>query len=193
MPQIFHKIGRNKIQENLFDAGFKLIKKYGLKKTSIADISCNAGIATGTFYNFFPSKEEFIYQLIIYKRNIAKMDFETLVANGKIDKETFRKYLRKVYLSDDNVFDYLDDKDIAMLNTRWSEENWKSERNDEKTTKWLLSHLIDVNPNCEWKVFANLSKSISLIRYGKVRLYEAEYEKMLDIYLDAIIRYIFYK
>lgn len=118
MPQIFNKIGRDKIRENLFESGFELIKKFGFKKTSIADISRNAGIATGTFYNFFPSKEEFVYELVIYKRNLTKNMFENLIAHGKISKETFRQYLREVYLSDNNIFDYLNDKDIAMLNTR---------------------------------------------------------------------------
>ena len=53
MPQIFDEAGREKVRVLLLESGFELIKTYGLKKTSISDITKRAGIATGTFYNFF--------------------------------------------------------------------------------------------------------------------------------------------
>lgn len=191
MPQIFDKIGRDKMREQLLETGFQLIRKYGLKKTSISDVARTAGIATGTFYNFFPSKEEFVYQIVLYKRNIVKVYFESLVKNGKIDKESFRQYLRNVYLSDNNIFDYLSDVEVSMLNARWPEEYWKNQDNDETTSMWILDHLDGVDPSCDWRVFCNLSKSISLIRYGRVRLYQDKYEESLYIYIEAIIRYVF--
>ncbi|MFI3250451.1 MAG: TetR/AcrR family transcriptional regulator [Eubacteriales bacterium] len=191
MPQIFDKIGREKIQENLFLAGFELIKTQGYKKTSVADISRKVGIATGTFYNFFPSKDEYIYQLVVYNRTIVKERFQSLISDGKIDKETFRQFLIENYFADNNVFDYLNEKEIGILSTKWSDEKWKSESNDEKTTNWILKNLEGVRPQCEWKVVANLSKSIALIRFGKVRLYQEEYDKTLGIYIEAMLRYIF--
>lgn len=191
MPQIFDKIGRDKMREQLLEAGFKLIKKHGLKKTSISDIAKMAGIATGTFYNFFPSKEEFVYQIVLHKRSIVKALFENLIKDGKTDREGFRHYLRKVYFSDHNIFDYLTDDEVAMLNARWPENYWKNQDNDEAASKWFLEHLEGVSPTCDWKIFANLSKAISLIRYGRVRLYQDKYEEALGIYIDAIIRYVF--
>lgn len=191
MPQIFDKIGREKVREQLLEAGFELIKQYGLKKTSIGDIAKKAGIATGTFYNFFTSKEEFVYQIVLYKRAIIKGYYDDLIKGGKIGRETFRKYLREIYLSDINIFDYLDDSEIAVLNARWPEEYWKTRENDQMTSQWMLEHLDGISPSCNWKVFSNLSKSISLIRYGRVRLYQDVYEETLDIYIDAIICYVF--
>lgn len=191
MPQIFDKVGRDKIREQIIEAGFELIKQYGLKKTAVGDIAKKAGIATGTFYNFFPSKEEFVYQIVLFKRDVLKGYFDELIQNGKIGREDFRGYLRKVYLSDGNIFDYLDDSEIAMLNARWPKEYWINSEKDQMTSQWLLEHLDGISPSCNWRVFANLNKSISLIRYGRVRLYQDEYEESLDIYVDAIIRYVF--
>lgn len=191
MPQIFDKIGRDKVRQQLLEAGFQLIKQYGMKKTSIADIAKATGMATGTFYNFFSSKEEFIYQIVLHKRAIVKDKFDSLIINGKIGREDFRKYLQEIYISDNNIFDYLNESEIAVLNARWPEEYWKSSENDETTSKMLLNNLEGVSPTCDWKVFSNLSKSISLIRYGRVRLYQEKYEESLYIYVDAIIRYVF--
>lgn len=191
MPQIFDKVGREKVREQLFEAGFQLIKLYGLKKTSVADISKKAGIATGTFYNFFPSKEEFIYQLMLNRQAIVKKYFDELIVGGKADKEHFRQYLRNVYFSDYNIFDYLNESELNMLIARFPEEYWQDNGNDKKTTQWFLENLEGVSPNCDWKVFANLSKSISFIRNSKQQLYQDKYDETLDIYIDAIVRYVF--
>lgn len=191
MPRVFENIGRDKVREQLLEQGFQLIKQHGLKKTSVSDIAKNAGIGTGTFYNFFASKEEFVYQIVLYKRNIVKEFLNNLMKNGKLDKKAFRSYLLEIYLSDHNIFDYIDDSEIAMLNTRWPEEYWKNSTNDEQTSEWILSHLEGVNPDCDWKIFANLCKSISLIRYGQTRLHQDKFQETLEIYIDAIIRYVF--
>lgn len=65
MPQIFDDAGREKLRTQMLENGFQLIKHFGLKKTSISDIAKASGIAAGTFYNFFQSKEEFVYHIII--------------------------------------------------------------------------------------------------------------------------------
>ena len=41
---------------------------------------------TGTFYNFFKTKEEFVYQIVLYKRNQSKELLSGLTKKGKIDK-----------------------------------------------------------------------------------------------------------
>ena len=193
MPRIFDESGRERVQEQLLEAGFDLIKQYGLRKTSISDIAQKAGIATGTFYNFYKSKEEFVYQIVLYKRNVVKGYFETLIKSGNANRKGFRDYLRVIYHSDNNIFDYLNESEMAILNARWPKEYWKNKENDENTSEWMLSNLDGVSSECNWRVFANLTKSISLIRYGRVRLYPEEYEESLDIYIDAIVDYVFGK
>lgn len=191
MPQIFDKIGRDKVRTQLLDTGFELIKQHGMKKTSISEIAKKTGIATGTFYNFFSSKEEFIYQLVLYKRQLLKAAFEELTADGKADKERFRQYLRRIYLEDNDVFQYLSDEEINILKARWSEEYWKNESNDEQTSQWILNCLTGLKPDVNWKIFANFTKSISLIRHGKDKLYREEYEKTIELFINAVIGYLF--
>ena len=191
MPQIFDKMGRDKVRIQLLETGFELIKQHGMKKTSVSEIAKKTGIATGTFYNFFPSKEEFIYQLVVYKRQSVKAAFEELTANGKAGREQFRRYLRRIYLEDNDVFQYLSDEEINILRSRWKEEYWKNERNDEQTSKWVLSCLSGLKQDVDWKVFANFTKSISLIRHGKEKLYEEEYEATIEMFIDAIIDHLF--
>lgn len=191
MPQIFDKMGRDRVRIQLLETGFELIKQHGMKKTSVSDIAKKTGIATGTFYNFFPSKEEFIYQLVVYKRQSVKAAFEELTAEGKADREKFRQYLCRIYLEDNDVFQYLSDEEADILRSRWKEEYWKNEKNDEQTSKWILGCLSGLNPNVNWKVFANFTKSISLIRHGKDKLYDEEYRTIIEMFIDAILDYLF--
>ena len=78
-----------------------------------------------------------------------------------------------------------------MLMARWPEEYWKNDSNDETTAEWLLNSLDGVRRDINMKVFVNLFKSLSLIRYGRSKMYEEQYEETIGIYIDAIIRYVF--
>ena len=191
MPQIFDDISREKVRCLLLDNGFELIKTYGLKKTSISDITKKAGIATGTFYNFFSTKEEFVYQIVLYKRNAVKEKLTALMKNNKLNKQTFRQYLEEVYLSDNNIFQYLDDREIAQLQARWPEEYWKNSENDEATSTWILDHLDGKRADCDWRTFTNLCKSLVLVGHGKEQLHAERYQETMEILIDAILRYAF--
>jgi len=191
MPQIFDEAGREKVRNLLLENGFNLIKAYGLKKTSVNDIAKASGIATGTFYNFFKTKEEFVYQIILYKRQQSKDRLADLMKNGTIDKKVFRRYLEEIFLLDNNIFEYLNEREVALLKARWPEEYWKDSGNDEKVMKWILEHLEDKNPKCDWKVFANLCKCIALIGHGKEQLYQERYKETMQLMIDSIMTYIF--
>ena len=43
---------------DLFDCGKELFSRKGFKDTNVSDITKSAGIGTGTFYNYYSSKEE---------------------------------------------------------------------------------------------------------------------------------------
>lgn len=59
MPKAFNESEKERIREKLIDAGKKAMNRHGLKGMSIDDIAREVGIAKGSFYRFFPSKEEF--------------------------------------------------------------------------------------------------------------------------------------
>ena len=56
-----------KTRENLIEAAKKVISKKGFRETSIQDITEEAGVAKGTFYTYFKTKEEIIGELVSKK------------------------------------------------------------------------------------------------------------------------------
>ena len=85
MPvRVFKEEEKSQIREKLLSVGFPMLKEYGLIHMSIPKIAKAAEIGTGTFYHFFKSKEEYIYELITYRRKILLSNVITDdVKNGK--------------------------------------------------------------------------------------------------------------
>ena len=63
-------------------AGFDLLKQYGMTHMSVAKITEAAGIGVSTFYNFFPSKEAYVYDVMEYRKRMIPV-FIKKALNGK--------------------------------------------------------------------------------------------------------------
>ena len=59
--RVFTEEERAEYREKMLDAGFDLLKQYGMTHMSVAKITEAADIGVSTFYNFFASKEEYVY------------------------------------------------------------------------------------------------------------------------------------
>lgn len=53
----FTREEKERIHRRLVEAGRRMFGEYGFKKTSVAELTREAGISQGAFYLFFPSKE----------------------------------------------------------------------------------------------------------------------------------------
>ncbi|QAA76162.1 MAG: Transcriptional regulator, AcrR family [Candidatus Bipolaricaulis sibiricus] len=56
---------RQAVRARLLRAGRELFARYGLKKTTVEELAQAAGVAKGTFYLFFPSKEALYGQVLL--------------------------------------------------------------------------------------------------------------------------------
>ncbi len=114
MPKTFTKKENEIIRNILLKKGRELFSSYGLKKTSITELTKAAGIAQGSFYNFFDSKEELYFEILEeeeaksekYLENIVKSSNSAQEAIEQIIKATFdlfdnNKILRRIYDSND--------------------------------------------------------------------------------------------
>ena len=76
-------------ERDLFLSAYNLFIENGIEKTSIDDISKNAGVAKGTFYLYFSDKYDILNKLILQKSNeIIK---EGLAKTNDLGFEDFRE------------------------------------------------------------------------------------------------------
>lgn len=66
---------RQAIMERLVSAGREYFARYGLRKTSVDDLARAAGIAKGSFYAFFDSKELLLMDIIEQDEAAMKRGF----------------------------------------------------------------------------------------------------------------------
>src|SRR5690625_6936170 len=76
MAKKFKKAEKDYILTELVERGADLFRRYGFKKTTITDITKEVGIAQGTFYHFFKSKELLYFTILEKEEEILKRSEE---------------------------------------------------------------------------------------------------------------------
>jgi AcrR family transcriptional regulator len=85
---------REQIKEQLMEIGFSLFSVHGLKKTSVKDLTDAVGIAQGSFYLFFSSKEELYFEIIEREeQTIKEMLLQEIKGKDKIESGDFAQFL----------------------------------------------------------------------------------------------------
>lgn len=191
MPAIFSKQQKEKLREQFLITGFELLKQFGYRKMTIDAITKKCAIAKGTFYRFFKSKEDFIYELMIYERNKEKQALlNSLDEQGHLSQSAFKSYVKSMLHNSVNVFSYMTQEEITLLQSSWPEEYLLNVENDETTSNWLLSFIPDKSPDIDWRFFANYMKSIALVEVYKSLLNPETADAFLDQLISDMIRYI---
>lgn len=91
MTKAFSDREKELIRKRLIEEGKELFARYGLRKTGVRDLTKSAGIAQGSFYNFFPSKEELYFEIIEQEEEIIK---EKLLSTHKMGEDITGRSLR---------------------------------------------------------------------------------------------------
>ena len=193
MPKIFDEETREDIRSQMLDNGFSLIKRFGLKKTTIEDVTRSSGVAKGTFYNFFKTKEEFVFQIVIYKRRLVKARYTEMVAeNGNVvDRRLLREMLYFIINGEYNLITYLNRDDMAMLAARWPKEYLVNAENDEQMLIWILEHAPQKRGSCDWRVFSNIYKIVAMGLAERDKLHRDALDATIDQFVDRLVDYVF--
>lgn len=85
-------------REEIISAAQKLIIQKGYRKTSVEDITKEAGIAKGSFYTYFKSKDSLMESIFSEKIEVLSKGLEDSLKNVQGLDDTIKKYIR-YYLS----------------------------------------------------------------------------------------------
>jgi len=76
-------------KERLLEAGKRVIFHKGFSKTRVSDITSEAGLAHGTFYLYFPTKDAFLLELLRSVRDeMLSLDRKgvELISEGRVEE-----------------------------------------------------------------------------------------------------------
>lgn len=112
MPKVISEEEKHLTKKALQQAGIALIKSKGLRNVTVDDIAKSVGIAKGSFYFYYKTKETLLYETL---KISEKKIFDTMM-NFSFDANDFkgsvRKALYNVYLAPDSLALYVKAEDI---------------------------------------------------------------------------------
>lgn len=88
---------REIIRNDLIETGRELFGTFGLKKTSIEDLTKAVGIAQGSFYTFFNSKEELYLEVMDREGEAIKQKLLKEEHIKELTRERFKSFFKKVF------------------------------------------------------------------------------------------------
>ncbi len=171
----------------MIQQGFRALKEGGISAVNIDEITGKCYVAKGTFYNLFESKTEFLYQVMIYKRQESKNKLlDYLNSCGRLSWDGLYAYLHWLADENPNIFSYLDGQHTRWLVSKWPPEYLENEENDEQTARRIISFLASPKENTNWQLFCNYLKIIALTLNSTEYLIADATETLIDnLIVDA--------
>ncbi len=109
-------------KQRLLEKGKELLFSYGVKKTSVEDITKASGMAKGTFYQHFDSKEACFFELIVQFHLSWFQQAEAYFSAPSDEplKERVRSFIRMCFHSHEylSIFKYHDEIEEMLLGMR---------------------------------------------------------------------------
>lgn len=190
--RVFTEDERVEYREKMLAAGFDLLKQYGMTHMSVAKITEAAGIGVSTFYNFFPSKEAYVYEVLEYRRKIIP-ELIKMALNGKekAGPAETRTYLKFMIDENYSVFPSLTPEDEKRLLEILPEQARPDLKHETDVAARFMQWMEGVRQDINIGVVANLIKIYVLGAEDRDILHDAAYEETMERMRDVILYEIF--
>lgn len=193
MPKGFSDKQRERIANSLVATGKELFSQYGLKKTSIADITKAVGISQGSFYSFYRSKEMLFYTVIkaeeekIRERLMKEVDFTACDVKENLKELMFWT----LELIEENTLIQqlfsINEMETIMENIpkEATESHMQSDKQflSEIIAKWQKEELL-INEDTE--VIVGLFRALFILPFSKKSIGESNYKRTIEILVNFI-------
>lgn len=191
VPNAFTEEEMTRIRSALIEAGIRLSKELGLQKMSVEKLTEAVGIAKGSFYLFFGSKEDFILAIAEYAGNeTQKMLLARLNGRSQMSAHEFMEFFNEYLHSDFDLMNGLTVDDFFWLKKHIKKQVLFDPGTQIKTAELWLSLIDDVRPGVDTGTFVNLIKSIYAIREHSDTMVKGSLENSVQIILRTIEIYI---
>lgn len=176
----FSKERRSSARESMIEEGFLMLKEGGLKAVNIDSITRKCGISKGSFYSFFETKAEFVYAIMIHKRDEAKQKLQEYLHDGKLSFDSLFQYLLWLAKSDLDIFSFLSEKEQNELKRQWPESYFNNDSKNINTVSLVIRHIATPRENADMLLFANALKLIALAKAEKRVFAESAFDEMIE-------------
>lgn len=191
MPTAFTDEEMKRIRSELIHAGIRLSKELGLQRMSVERLTSAVGIAKGSFYLFFGSKEDFILEVAEYTGiETQKMLLARLNGRSQMSAHEFIEFFDEYLHSELDLMNGLTVDDFFWLKKHIKKQTLFEPNAQTQTAKQWLSLINDVCDGVDAGTFVNLLKSIYAIREHSDTMVKDSIESSIQVILRTIEIYI---
>jgi AcrR family transcriptional regulator len=203
MPKGFSEQEKKLIKKDLIKKATELFGTYGLRKTNLEEITSSVGIAKGSFYSFYNSKEELFLDVLQQSEKALINEMRTILKTFKTNpKEKFRDFINfHIKIPKEHpIIQQVTNKKIRNHLIRKLQGNEKLNHitnTYEYITEFIKGwqdqgYIIKENP----EIIAGVLKSIFTIGLDKetiVYIGKEKYEETISKLVDIIINYFIFE
>ena len=172
--------------------GRKMMLERGITKMNIDELAESAGIAKGTFYNFFPSKQDFIIEIIHSYQDGKLSQLEQLAMDkkGKLTIDEAFEWYKTLYRPQENPLYHVSKKDMDWIMAKIPPERLFRPEVDIRTGKLIMSMIEGVREDIDYRVLANFPKIMALAMENKEFMHQEVLETNFKMIVDCMYRYV---
>jgi len=193
LPKSFTEKESEQIRKTLMIKGQELFSTAGLRKTTVDDLVKSAGIAKGSFYKFFPSKEILYLEILEEIETNIRSSMATANLEGKeLTKESIKSFLSDIITSIDKnpiLLKMFDEKALELIMRKIPQERIK--KHMENDSKWFAGlfrswKMEGYLPDTDENVFSALFRSVFILVTQKEAIGKDLFLPTMDLLFDFI-------
>lgn len=185
---------KTQIRQKMKEIGMPMLKEQGLIHMSIGKLADAVGIGKSTFYSFYPSKEEFVADMLAdYRKELLQSLQDGLQGADKYSVEESKEIIRRLVKNADNVYQGFSFEDEAALKRMYEKrgEPFLNLGKEKEVIDFFTSRMEGVKEQLDYAVIANTIKIIVLSYEQRELLHESGFERTMDTMLALLINQIF--
>ena len=192
MPCIFTDAHREQIRTRLLDEGEQRMLEAGITRMNLEQLARSAGIAKGTFYNFFKTKQHFVLAII---RRYQARRAQVLAEEGRQKRDSLTPYeavelYLAVYDPRENPFFRMRDSDLDWIAQKIPPEELFDAEMDLRCCRMILSCVKGLRPDADPRIVSNFSRMVMFTLMQKNNVHREVLPVNIKMLVDLIADYI---
>lgn len=194
-PKSFSEAERAAIDQRLRAVAADCLNRYGVRKTTVDELVRLANIPKGTFYLFYPSKEELFFSLFIEMHDKLRQDFfmRLTKAGPSIGWRDLADALLTMCRETGDIFlvSLMADGELELILRKLPPELVAQHQNDDDGNMeqmfTMLPQLAGKNP----EVYSAAMRGVFLLLINKREIGEAVFDDVLKVTIYGLCRQLF--
>lgn len=187
---------KEEIRQKMKKIGMPMLKEQGLLHMSISKLANAVGIGKSTFYSFYPSKEEFVEDMLADNRKQLLSSLQDgLRGREKYSVEESKAIIRKLVQDADYVYRNFSLEDEYALRKMYEKKgvSFVALEKEKHVIDFITSMMDGVKADLDYAVIANMMKIIVFVYEQKEMLHESGLDKTRNAMIELLIDFIFEK